>query len=90
MKSYTLVLLLKRDLKKDAKDKLLTDVKKLFGEAKNEKLDSLGEKKLTYPIKRELSAEYVVLNFDTEKLDSELNKRLLLKEEIMRHLLIKN
>lgn len=90
MTSYSLVLLLKRDLKKDAKDKLFVDIRKLFGEAKNEKTESLGEKKLTFPIKKELSAEYVVFNFETEKLDAELNKRILLRDEILRHLLVKN
>ena len=90
MTSYKLVLLLKRDLKKDAKDKLFEEVKKLFGEAKDEKMESLGEKKLSYPIKKELSAEYVVFNFATDELNVDLNKRLLLKGEVLRHLLVKN
>ena len=40
MRSYKLVLLLKSDLKKDAKEKLFDEVKKWLGEVKNEKIVS--------------------------------------------------
>lgn len=90
MSNYSLVLLLRRDLKKDAKDKLVAEVQALCGEGKFEKPEMMGEKKLMYPIKREQSADYIVLNFSTEKLNTELNRRLLLREEIIRHLLVRN
>ena len=83
MRTYKLVLLLKPDLKKEPKDKL-------FDEIKNDKVESIGEKKLAYPIKRERRGEYAVINFETEKLDTDLNRRLLIKDEVLRHLLIRN
>ncbi len=90
MKSYKLVLLLKSDLKKDAKDKLYTDVKSWLSDAANDKVEVIGEKKLAYPIKHAKSGEYVVLNFESDKVTNDLNRRLLLRDEVLRHLLIKN
>ncbi len=89
MRNYQLVLLLKSDLKKEPKEKLLNEVKSLFSDVKTEKTDNLGEKKLMYSIKKEKKAEYVVMNIEAENIDPELNKRLLLRDEILRHLLVR-
>ncbi len=88
-RNYQLVLLLKSDLKKEPKEKLFSDVKDLFSEIKTEKTDNLGEKKLMYPIKKEKKAEYVVMNIEADNIKPELNKRLLIKDEILRHLLVR-
>lgn len=85
-----MVLLLKPDIKKEAKDKLFDEIKKWLGEVKNDKVEALGEKKLAYPIKRERRGEYAVLAFESEKVDTELNRRLLIKDEVLRHLLVRN
>lgn len=90
MRNYQLVLLLKSDLKKEQKEKLFEEVKKLLGNLKSDKIDSLGVKKLFYPIKKERKGEYTILNFETDKTDQDLNKRLLIKDEILRHLLIRS
>lgn len=90
MRSYKLVLLLAPDLKKESRDKLFDEIKKWLGVIKNDKIDSLGEKKLAYPIKRERRGEYAVMNFEAETVDLDLNKKLLIKDEVLRHLLIRN
>ena len=90
MRSYKLVLLLKPDLKKEPKGNLLDEIKKWLGEIRNNKVDSLGEKKLAYPIKRERRGEYAVMNFEAETVDMDLNKKLLIKDEVLRHLLVRN
>lgn len=90
MKNYQLVLLLKSDLKKDAKDKLYADIKTWIGTVASAKEESLGEKKLAYPVKRAKSGEYVVMNFETENVTDDLNKKLLIRDEILRHLLVRN
>ncbi len=89
MRNYQLVLVLKSDLKKDQKEKLFSDVKAWVGETKNDKMESLGEKKFAYPIKSARKGEYVVMSFDTEKVDNDLNKKLLIRDEILRHLLVR-
>ncbi|HVZ12653.1 MAG TPA: 30S ribosomal protein S6 [Patescibacteria group bacterium] len=90
MKGYRLVLLLKSDLKKEAKDKLYDEIKKWLGDVKSDKVTSLGEKKLAYTIKHAKSGEYVVMNFESDKVTADFNKRLLIRDEILRHLLVRN
>ncbi len=90
MKSYKLVLLLKSDLKKEAKDKLYADIKTWLGDVENEKAESLGEKKLAYPVKRAKAGEYVLFNFESDKVSTDLNNRLVIRDEVLRHLLIRN
>ena len=85
-----MVLLLAPDLKKEPKDKLFDEIKKWLGEIKNDKVDSLGERKLAYPIKRERRGEYAVMIFEAETVDTDLNKKLLIKDEVLRHLLVRN
>jgi len=90
MKSYKLVLLLRSDIKKDDKDKLFGEVKSWLPDMANDKVESIGEKKLAYQIKHEKAGEYVVYNFESDKVTGDLNRRLLLKNEILRHLVIRN
>jgi len=89
MKSYKLVLLLKTDTKKDAKEKLYADIKSWLGGVKSDKVDSIGEKKLSYPIKNARQGEFVVMNFESENVTDDFNKKLLIRDEILRHLLIR-
>jgi ribosomal protein S6 len=90
MKSYKLVLLLKSDLKKDQKDKLFDEIKKWVGDVQNDKVESIGEKKLAYQIKHAKSGEYVAFNFESDNVNDDLNKRLLIRDEVLRHLLVRN
>jgi ribosomal protein S6 len=90
MRKYQLVIVLKPDLKKDQKDKFFGEVKKLIGEIKEDKIEALGEKKLSYPIKRERRGEFAVLNFEAENISADFNKRIGIREEVLRHLLIRN
>ena len=50
----------------------------------------MGEKKLAYPIKKELSGYYYVLKVEaTKEIVSEFDRRALIDETILRHLIIK-
>ncbi len=89
MRSYQLVLLLKSELKKAESDKLLDDVRKWIGKIDKEKVTDIGEKKLAYPVRKEKKGNYLLVEFDTEKLIDGLNKRLMLADSILRHLLIR-
>lgn len=90
MRNYRLVLLLKSGLKKEDKEKLITNVKKWVGEVKEDNLNELGEKKLSYPIKKERKAEYLVLNFQAATIASDLDKRLVMQDDIIRHMLVRD
>ena len=89
MRKYRLVLILKRALDKKAADKVVADVKKLAGEVKNEKLTELGEKKFAYKIKKEQSGNYIVWEFEAEKVSLELEAKLRLNDDVLRHLLVR-
>ena len=90
MRSYNLVLLLKSDIKKEQKEKLLESVLKWAGKIDKEKVNPIGEKKLAYPIKREKKGDYVAISFEAERVDDELEKKLKVNDSILRHLLIRN
>ena len=90
MRKYQLVMVLKPDLKKDQKDKLFSDVKKIMGEVSSDKTESLGDKKFSYSIKREMRGEFVVLSFEAENVAADFNKRIGIKEEVLRPLLVRN
>lgn len=89
MRSYKLVLLLKSELKKTESEKLLEDVRKWIGKIDKEKVTDIGEKKLAYPIKKERKGNYLLLEFSTDKVGDGFDKRLMLADSILRHLLIR-
>lgn len=89
MKLYKLALLLRSDLKKEAKTKLVEDIKKLVGELKDTKENEIGEKKLAYTIKKEKKGDYLVLEFSADTIKSDADKKLSDKSEILRHLLVR-
>jgi len=43
-----------------------------------------------YTIKREKKGEYVVLEFESEKISTDFEKRLIIQDDILRHLDDKN
>lgn len=90
MRDYTLVLIVKSDTKKERKDALLSDVQKWIGKVDSPKVVSLGDKKLAYQIKRQKSGEYITLSFSADTIPTDVNAKLLLQEDVLRHLLVKN
>lgn len=89
MRSYQLVLLLKSDIKKEQKEKLLEDVAKWIGKTEKSKTESLGEKKLAYPIKHDKKSEYILITFEADKVGDGLDNKLRVHELLLRHLLIR-
>lgn len=81
-------MLLKSDLKKDQKDKLFDDLGK-WSNAKSPKSESMGERKLSYPIRSEKKGEYVVINLETDRIEEDFAKRLLIRDEVLRYLLVR-
>ena len=52
--------------------------------------NELGEKKLAYPIKKEISGYYYVMTIEANNdAISELDRKALINENILRHLIIK-
>lgn len=73
-----------------AQEKLLDGIKKWLGEAKVAKVDDWGKKLLAYPIKKEKEGNYVVLEIESENgLSGDLEKKILMEEGILRHLVVR-
>lgn len=89
MRNYKLVLVLKSDLKKEAKEKLLKDVKSWGGKIEKDKVTELGEKKFAYPIKGNLKGDYVLMEFEGERVSDELESKTRIQDDILRHLLVR-
>lgn len=88
MRSYRLVLVLKSGVTKEKKKKLLDQIDGWAG-AKETKVIELGEKKLMYTIKHEKKGEYVSLEFGSEKIPTDFEKRLIIQDDVLRHLMIR-
>ena len=59
-------------------------------ESKVAEFKELGEKKLAYPIKKEINGYYFVMQVEaTHDAISEFNRKALLDERVLRHLIIK-
>lgn len=89
MRNYKLVLILKSELKKEAKEKILADVKSWGGKIGKDKITELGEKKFAYPIKGNLKGDYVLMEFEGERVSDELESKARIQDNILRHLLVR-
>lgn len=90
MRVYELVLVLKSALTEVQRKKLVETVKSWLGEVKVKKEDEWGQKPLSYPIKKEVSGFYLTFLIEVnEGIPSDLEKRLLGNENILRHLLLR-
>lgn len=88
MRNYKLVVVLKGDLTKEKKKKMLESIETWAG-ATDTKITELGEKKLAYTIKREKKGDYLEMNFNSDKIDTGFEKRLINQDDILRHLMIR-
>ncbi len=90
MRSYKLVLVLRPTLKDAELKKLLDNVKDMLKSLKIVKEDDLGQKALSYPIKKEVAGVYVDFSLEGENVPEGFEKRLGANDNIIRHLLIRN
>lgn len=90
VKNFELTTLVKGSLSLEESNKIFEDLKELIknleGVITNEKI--WGTRKLTYPIAKQEQAYFYTVNFDLDTAKSKnLNKPILLNQEIIRHLL---
>ena len=89
MRSYELVLVLRSSLSETQQKKILDSIKSLLKPVKTVKENVLGQKTLSYPIKKETAGIYLDWNFDTESIPSDFGKKIFENEDVLRHLLIR-
>jgi small subunit ribosomal protein S6 len=91
MRNYQLVLVLRKSLSEANRKKLLETIKGLLTGAKFTKVDEWGEKTLAYVIKKESSAFFVNVLFETkEELTKDFEKKLMATDDVIRHLLLRS
>lgn len=89
-RKYRLVLVLKSELKKEEKDKLLSNIKGWAGKITADKLTDLGEKKFAYPIKGAQKGDYVLCEFESDSVSAELESKVRIHDDVLRHLLVRD
>ena len=90
MTNYEVMFILDPALEDDKKDATVEAVKEIIaseGEVGN--VDVWGMKKLVYPIQKKNEGYYVVIEFKAETtLPKELDRRLKISDNVMRHLIV--
>lgn len=90
MRIYDLVLVFKSSLADDKRKKLTDTVVSWVKDAKATKTEEWGSKPLSYPIKKELSGNYVYLTIESEiGVPTDFEKKILAHTDVLRHLLVR-
>ena len=92
MTNYEIMFIVKTTMESDKNKKTIDTMKKIVTDGKGKIVETkeMGEKKLAYPIKKELSGYYYVLKVEANSdVVNEFDRRALIDESILRHLIIK-
>lgn len=92
MTKYEMMFIVKSANEETKVKKIAEEIEKLAKEnkAKVTEFKELGLKKLAYPIKKEINGYYYVMNFTAPvEAIKELNRKISINENILRHLIIK-
>jgi len=92
MTNYEIMFIVKTTMEAEKVKKTIDNMKKIITDGKGKIVEAkeMGEKKLAYPIKKELSGYYCVLKVEaTPEVVSEFDRRALIDEVLLRHLIIK-
>ena len=90
MRMYDLVLVFRSSLSDDKRKKLTDTITSWVKGAKVTKSEQWGARPLSYPIKKELSGNYMYLVLESEAgVPTDFEKRILVQEDVLRHLLVR-
>lgn len=92
MKKYEIMFIVKSTQESDEIKKNAEAMKQIISETKGKvvEFNELGEKKLAYPIKKEISGYYFVMIVEADNNTiSEFDRKAFINENILRHLIIK-
>ena len=92
MKKYEMMFIVKATMESENVKATAENMKKLVTDlgGKVAEYKELGEKKLAYPIKKELNGYYFLMQIEaTKESEAELSRKAGLDENILRHLIIK-
>lgn len=92
MNKYEIMFIVKATMEADMVASTAKDMQALIADNKGKVLEfkELGEKKLAYPIKKELNGYYYVMQVEANhETVSEFDRKALLNENVLRHLVIR-
>ena len=92
MTNYEIMFIVKATLDDATLKKLTTEVQKLITDNKSKVIEfkDMGRKKLAYPINKEVSGFYYLMNVEaTHEVIREFDRKLRINENILRHLILK-
>jgi len=89
MRTYELVFVVKPSIKEADRKKLVEQVKDWLGEIKITKEEDWGQKALAYPIKKQDSGHYFMMQLEGETFPAGFETRLIQNNNILRHLLLR-
>lgn len=92
MNKYEMMFIVKATMESENVKATAESTKKLVTDLKGNVVEykELGEKKLAYPIKKELNGYYFVMQFEaTNNAEAELSRKAGLDENILRHLIVR-
>lgn len=89
MRIYELALILKPSLTGVKRKKIVDLMKSDLKGAKVTEEKEVGERDLTYKIKRETKGYYMDFVFEMENIPMDFEKKLINNEDVLRHLLIR-
>ncbi len=90
MRDYELLFVLDPTLEEDKKAALIETVKSVIAnDGEVGEVDVWGERRLAYPINKKNTGYYVVMPFKANaELPKELDRRLRINENVMRHIIV--
>ena len=92
MNKYEIMFIVKATMESTDIKKCAESFKSLIGDLKGKVVEykELGEKKLAYPIKKELNGYYFVMQVEANKdTIQEFDRKIRLDENVLRHLIIR-
>lgn len=92
MTNYEIMFIVKANLDDATLEKEVNAAKKLITDNNSKVIEfkDMGKKKLAYPIKKEISGNYYLMNVSaTHECIKEFDRKLLINENILRHLILK-
>lgn len=93
MDKYEIMFIIKNTIDDDTVAKEADALQKLITNDKGKVIEfkEMGKKKLAYPIKKELTGTYYVMNVEaSHETIKEFDRKVLINENVLRHLIIKN
>lgn len=92
MNKYEMMFIVKATIDETAVNAIAEGLKSVITSMKGEITESkdLGQKKFAYPIKKEITGHYFVVNFDANnEIVAELDRKARIDENVLRHMIIR-